>query len=147
MCWQKRTDAGASARMGPTPAGSLRSQRAAGLFCATGQSAAALSATVLWRQMTVRYTSVSERSPKPGSTMVTAGFTSCSGGRAGGIIINAFTGSTASRVCPCVSNAHAGINRLSVGSPSLRDCIRIISGELRGPESALNGGRRDAEHH
>ena len=29
--------------------------------------------------------------------MATAGFTSCSGGRAGGIIINAFTDSTASR--------------------------------------------------
>lgn len=61
-------------------------------------------------------------------TMATAGFTSCSGGRAGGIIINAFTGSTVSRGCPCVSNARAGINRHSVGSPSLRGCIRIISG-------------------
>lgn len=80
-------------------------------------SAAALPATVLWQQTPVRYASVSVRSPKPGSTMAATGFTSCSGGRAGGlagwraggIIINVFTDSTASMGCPCVSNAHAGI--------------------------------------
>ena len=40
------------------------------------------------------------KSPKPGFIMATAEFTSCSGGRAGGIITNAFTGSIANRVCP-----------------------------------------------
>lgn len=92
-------------------------------------SAVALSATVLWQQTTVRCASVSGRSLKPGVTMATSGFTSCSGGRAGGIIINAFTDSTASRGCPCVSNAHAGINRHSADSPSpsSRGCIRIMS--------------------
>ena len=33
----KRPDAGASARMGPGPEGTLRGQREAGLFCTTGQ--------------------------------------------------------------------------------------------------------------
>lgn len=63
---------------------------------------------------------VSGRSRKPGYTMTIAGFTSCSGRRAGGIITNAFIDSTAGRVCPCVSNPRAGINRHSVDSPSLR---------------------------
>lgn len=91
-------------------------------------SATALSATALWRQTTAHYAFVSGRSPKPGSTIAIAGFTSCSGGRAGGIIINSFTDSIASRVCPCVSNAHAEINRHSGDSPSLRGCIQIMSG-------------------
>lgn len=82
----------------------------------------------LWPPTTAHCDCASVKSSKPGSTMVTAGFTSCSGGRAGGIIINAFTGSTANRACPCVSNAHAGINRHSGDSPSLRGCIRIMSG-------------------
>lgn len=142
MCWQKRTDAGTSARMGPGPAGTLRGQRAAGLFCATDQSQ--LFPLPLCGGRRQRAT---PRSPKPGSTMATAEFTSCSGGRAGGIIINVFTDSIASRVCPCVSNAHVEIKRHSGDSPSLRGCIRIMSGDLRGPESELNGGCRDAEHH
>ena len=91
-------------------------------------SAAALSATVLWRQTTARYACESGRSPKPGSTMVTAEFTSCSGGRAGGIIINAFIGSTASRGCPCVSSVRAGTNQHSGDNRSLRGCIRIMFG-------------------
>lgn len=37
MSWQKRTDAGAPARMGPGPAGTLRGQRETGLFCTTNQ--------------------------------------------------------------------------------------------------------------
>lgn len=85
------------------------------------KSAAALSATALWRQTTVHSACESGKSPKPGFIMATAEFTSCSGGRAGGIITNAFTGSIANRVCPCVSNAR-GDNR------SLRGCIRIMSG-------------------
>lgn len=43
--------------------------------------------------------------------MATAGGTSCSDGRAGGIIINAFTDSTVSWGCPCVSNTHAAQRR------------------------------------
>ena len=68
------------------------------------------------------------KSPKPGFIMATAEFTSCSGGRAGGIITNAFTGSIANRVCPCVSNARGGTNRRSGDNRSLRGCIRIMSG-------------------
>ena len=74
--------------------------------------------------------------------MATAEFTSCSGGRAGGRIINAFTDSTASRSCPCVSNAHAGINRHNADSPSLRGCIRIMSGGMDFVSDALFDGRR-----
>ncbi len=92
------------------------------------RSAAALSATALSRQTTAHYACVSVRSLKPGSTMAIAGLTSCSGGRAGGIIISAFTGSTASRDCPCVSNVRVGINRHSGDNPSLRGGIQIISG-------------------
>lgn len=47
---------------------------------------------------------------------------------AGGIITNAFTGSIANRVCPCVSNACGGTNRRSGDNRSLRGCIRIMSG-------------------
>ena len=39
---------------------------------------------------------------------------------AGGIITNAFTGSIANRVCPCVSNARGGTNRRSGDNRSLR---------------------------
>ena len=45
-----------------------------------------------------------------------------------GIITNAFTGSIANRVCPCVSNARGGTNRRSGDNRSLRGCIRIMSG-------------------
>ena len=48
------------------------------------KSAAALSATALWRQTTVHSACESGKSPKPGFIMATAEFTSCSGGRAGG---------------------------------------------------------------
>ncbi len=92
------------------------------------KSAAALSATALWRQTTVHSACESGKSPKPGFIMATAEFTSCSGGRAGGIITNAFTGSIANRVCPCVSNARGGTNRRSGDNRSLRGCIRIMSG-------------------
>lgn len=71
---------------------------------------------------------VSGRAPKPGSTMAITGFTSCSGGRSGEIITNAFIDSTASRVCPRVSNTHAGIIRHSVDSLSFMGGIRIMSG-------------------
>lgn len=93
----------------------------------------------LWPPTTAHCDCASVKSSKPGSTMVTAGFTSCSGGRAGGIITNAFIDSTASRVCPCISNAQAGINWHSFDSPSpspMAD-IRIMSRDLCGPESAL----------
>lgn len=70
--------------------------------CLRCGSAAARSAIVLWPPTTAHCDCASVKSPKPGYTMVTAEFTSCSGRRAGGIIINAFTGSTASRGCPCV---------------------------------------------
>jgi len=82
----------ASARMGPGPAGTAR-----GRSVLHYRSAAALSATVLWRQTTEHYAFVSGRSPQPGSTIAIAGLTSCSGGRAGGIITNAFIDSTASK--------------------------------------------------
>lgn len=92
------------------------------------KSAVALSATALWRQTTVHSACESGKSPKPGFIMATAEFTSCSGGGAGGIITNAFTGSIANRVCPCVSNARGGTNRRSGDNRSLRGCIRIMSG-------------------
>lgn len=123
----KRTDAGAPARMGP---GTCRhvTGPARDRSVLHYKSAAALSATALWRQTTVHSACESGKSPKPGFIMATAEFTSCSGGRAGGIITNAFTGSIANRVCPCVSNARGGTNRRSGDNRSLRGCIRIMSG-------------------
>lgn len=55
----------ASARMGPGPAGTAR-----GRSVLHYRSAAALSATVLWRQTTEHYAFVSGRSPQPGSTII-----------------------------------------------------------------------------
>ena len=74
--------------------------------------------------------------------MATAGFTSCSGGRAGGIIINAFTDSIASRVCPCVSNAHVEINWHSGDSPSLRGLYPNHVWGMDFVSDALFDGRR-----
>lgn len=83
-------------------------------------SVAAYSDIVLRRHTTVRYACASGRLVKPGSTMTTAEFTSCSGVKAGGKIINTSVDSTASRVCPCVSNVHVITNRHSADNPSLR---------------------------
>ena len=171
----KRTDAGAPARMGPGPAGTLRGQRETGLFCTTNQPQ--LSATALWRQTTVHSACESGNHRSPGSLWLPQSSRHAQRGRAGGIITNAFTGSIANRVCPCVSNARGGTNRRSGDNRSLRGCIRtgvwgmdfvsdalfdgrrlrlltVIDlytreclGILRGSESALNGGRRDAERH
>lgn len=117
MCWQKQACANGAGTcrhvMGP----------ARGKYVLHCRSAADLSATVLWRQTTVRYAFVSGKSPKAVSTMATAGFMACLGRRAGGVIIKAFTGSIASRVCPCVSNAHAGVNRHCVGNPSVSGVV------------------------
>lgn len=166
----KRTDTGASAR------------RVRNLQARYGASERQVCFALRVSRSSFHYRSVAaddcalrlsiRRSPKPGFTMATAGFTSCSGGRAGEIITNAFTDSTASRGCPCVSNAHAGIIRHSADSPSFRtvseSCLghglcsdtlfdrpqlRLLTSthanvrDLRGLESALNEGRRDAEHH
>lgn len=52
--------------------------------------------------------------------------------------INASVDSTASRVCPCVSNVHVVKNRHSVDNPSLRDYIR----GMEFVSDALFDGRR-----
>lgn len=88
-------------------------------------SAAARFATVLWPPTTAHCGCASVRSPKPGCITVIAGYTRCSGGKAGAITTKGFTGFTANRGCRCALNGHAAINPHSADNRSLKACIRI----------------------
>nr|AJK93275.1 transposase [Edwardsiella sp. EA181011] len=126
--------------MAPGPASTLRGQREAGLLCTTGQQQLfPLPLCGSRRQCATPSNQGDHRNPDPLS--LSPGSCHAQAGGLGGIITNAFIDSTVSRACPCVSNAHAAINRHSVDSRCLRDCIQT-TWSMDFVSDALFDGRR-----
>jgi len=82
------------------------------------------------------------RSRKPACITDTGGFTSCSGGRAGRITINAFTVFTVNRDCPCVSKDRTATNQHNTASHSLRGLYPNDVWDMDFVSDALFDGRR-----